>query len=527
MSAEKVNTLSIYLVKKGFEIGDDAIDDDGCINLDLIGKEQSVEVDGERIGRLFTKEAIFKHPRWAKIFEDVVPPQVFGKGCTPSAVMIMRAGKHEYAITFGQGRYLLRPESIEEQFGLRVALNILNVKALRSLDKRSFDTISKQSREQASKEVDVKEFGIDIEQDLLRSITGVPADASFGLRVSGMDPLKVSVRAGLADLPALLNKYQAAYKSDSYKENFAWVDHLSEVRNPEDKKQLDDSLVELIESADFSRCWLAAPDIIDWSLVAGFKYQQIGDKEIYHDIGWDTFISALGDQSVTLELLREKHIACLDGDDGMLARWTVYKCVYCEIEKGDKTFLLSNGRWYRVDTDFATQINKFYAGIPRSKLVLPDYSQKGEGEYNEMVGKADSENCACMDRKLVGRVEFCDLFFKTKALVHVKRYGASSSLSHLFAQGLVSGQLFVSDEKFRRDLNRKLPKEFKLEEPSAKITPSDYEIVFAIISDQKGDDLSIPFFSRLNLRHAARVLEGYGYKVSLLKIKVEQGDEKE
>jgi uncharacterized protein (TIGR04141 family) len=86
----------------------------------------------------------------------------------------------------------------------------------------------------------------------------------------------------------------------------------------------------------------------------------------------------------------------------------------------------------------------------------------------------------------------------------------------------VSGQLFVSDAQFRCDLNEKLPKGYKLSDPNAKITASDYEIVFAIISDQVGEDLAIPFFSRLNLRHAMKVLEGYGYKVSLLKIKVER-----
>jgi uncharacterized protein (TIGR04141 family) len=248
----------------------------------------------------------------------------------------------------------------------------------------------------------------------------------------------------------------------------------------------------------------------------------VGSKIVHHDISWESFVDALGDQEITIELLKEKHIACVDGDGGLIGRWTAYKCIYSEIERGSKTFLLSNGRWYRVNTDYAAQINDFYAGMHRSKLMLPGYSQKGEGDYNEMVAEVQSENCVCMDRRLIGRVEFCDLLFKSGALVHVKRYGASSSLSHLFAQGMVSGQLFVSDEGFLRDLNRKLPRGYKLADPAAKIAASDYEIVFAIISDQIGEDLTIPFFSRLNLRHAAKVLEGYGYKVSLLKIQAER-----
>ena len=44
-------------------------------------------------------------------------------------------------------------------------------------------------------------------------------------------------------------------------------------------------------------------------------------------------------------------------------------------------------------------------------------------------------------------------------------------------------------------------------------------MVFAVISDRPGP-LVLPFFSRLNLRHAVRRLDGYGFRVAKAKILV-------
>ena len=63
---------------------------------------------------------------------------------------------------------------------------------------------------------------------------------------------------------------------------------------------------------------------------------------------------------------------------------------------------------------------------------------------------------AVMDRKNIrygggaSRIEFCDLFINKRTLLHVKRYGGSSAMSHLFSQGVVSATLFLQDRDFRQ-----------------------------------------------------------------------------
>jgi uncharacterized protein (TIGR04141 family) len=99
----------------------------------------------------------------------------------------------------------------------------------------------------------------------------------------------------------------------------------------------------------------------------------------------------------------------------------------------------------------------------------------------------------------------------------VKRYSGSQQLSHLFSQGVVAGELFVQDASFRQKLNDKLPAAHKLANVITRPNPSEYEIVFAIISKSK-NPLDIPFFSKVSLRNARRRLEGYGYRVAKKKI---------
>jgi uncharacterized protein (TIGR04141 family) len=130
-----------------------------------------------------------------------------------------------------------------------------------------------------------------------------------------------------------------------------------------------------------------------------------------------------------------------------------------------------------------------------------------------------------MDRKLIyhgggqSKFEFCDLYTSDKDIIHVKRYGASSVLSHLFAQGVNSAELFQTDPEFRQKVNAKLPEEYQIPDPLKRPNYGEYRVVYAIVSDIDGD-LNLPFFSKLSLKNARRRMEGFGYNVALSKIDV-------
>ena len=83
---------------------------------------------------------------------------------------------------------------------------------------------------------------------------------------------------------------------------------------------------------------------------------------------------------------------------------------------------------------------------------------------------------------------------------------------------MVSAELFLQDEAFRRKVNDKLPAALKLSDVRVRPNPSEYEIVYGIIG-RSSNPLEIPFFSKVNLRNARRRLQTYGYKVTKKKIR--------
>jgi uncharacterized protein (TIGR04141 family) len=169
-------------------------------------------------------------------------------------------------------------------------------------------------------------------------------------------------------------------------------------------------------------------------------------------------------------------------------------------------------------------VNDYYKNIPRVDLNFPDYDEDSENLYLRGVVEGSSR-FALMDCKnivhgyLGSKIEFCDLFGRGNELIHVKRFGGSSVLSHLFAQGSVSGELMLTDKDFRVKVREKLPASHRGQVSEDRPSPDKHPVIFAIISTSSGP-LNLPFFSRLSLRHAASRLKGFGYQVSLAKIGV-------
>ena len=188
-------------------------------------------------------------------------------------------------------------------------------------------------------------------------------------------------------------------------------------------------------------------------------------------------------------------------------------------------YILNDGSWYSLNTDFVSEVNSYYDAIEESSVELPPYGTRKEPEYNAYVATTYADNFDLMDRKTIpiggGRssVEFCDLFTKDKKLIHVKKYGGSSVLSHLFQQGVVSGELFISNNSFRSEVNSRLSIDYKLADVVSRPNPIEYEVCYAIMSGVPGD-LHIPFFSKVVMKNAVKRLQAYGYKVTKKKIPI-------
>jgi uncharacterized protein (TIGR04141 family) len=515
----KTHSLTMYLIK---ESANQLV---YILKSDFADKHYKVSVDEDTVYDLFVRQLPKHTPRWADLFEGYIDTSIFGRTGSIGAVLLVPVGNRLMALTFGQGRRMLKDDCWEERFGLRVVLNSIGEGRLRSIDKQTFDAIPKHSREQTSRDASAFDFALDVEKDLLRAVTGALDDRTLGSMLTGMDALKTHIETSLATIQGPLQLYADRNELKKYKETFPWVDYIADVRDKETIAILDMLLVDRLRNRDFDRCWLAVPELVEWASIQGFSYGSSRSSNIYNDLHLETFLSTL-DEPPDRDVLSLRKVYCI-GDDDSEKPWPVYRCLYCEIDHGDESFLLSGGKWYQVAKRYVDEVNSSFNRIERIDLSLEEYDDDSEADYLDRICRKRKDNFVLMDQEFIyhgpmgSKMEFCDIFTSDNDLIHVKRYGNAGVLSHLFSQGLVSGDLLFVDPEFRKKVRDLLPASHLDQIPTERPSPDKYRVIFAIISQSQGP-LSLPFFSRLSLRHAANRLEGFGYKVALAKIEVSE-----
>ena len=515
-TSTKTNKLTIYMIKPEYRNIDEILE---------VAQEGRV-IEG--VGTFYSEESHPHTPGWIRDFFGSTLGDGLGITTASARGAFLLTVEHDgeeviFLVSFGFGKFLLKKGVFEERFGLKVVLNVVDPKSLRSIDKTSLGSVLKHSREQITRDGITADFGIDIEQDLIHSLTGKAKDPRFGKTVTGRDALSVSVKVDIDNIRDFLKLCLDRYKSEDYKQDFGWIDQIADVRATKQVEELNKLLIDKLNQHDFDKVWMAVPEVVDWVDIRGFCYLRQKEGDLHDDLDIQDFVTASGRSTLDINFLKDTCVYVISSKkDEVVNSWRVFNCIYAEIEHNGKVYILSNGEWYEIVKDFTKQIKDEFENTAESTVNLPDYNHEDEKCYNEAAA-LQIPNACCMDRKEIvhggghSRIEFCDLLTKDKKIIHVKRYGGSSHLSHLFSQGVVSGELFVADRGFRNKLNEQLPDTHKLSDTAVRPNAQEHEVVYGIIS-KSNKSFDIPFFSKVSLRNARRRLEGYGYKVTIKKI---------
>jgi uncharacterized protein (TIGR04141 family) len=335
---KKTYGLTVFMLKPHIQDVKSAIKESDCYSCDI-------DLGNACTGTLFYKQNLSHPPKWAKLF---ALKNLSNSGT--AAALVVQTGKKYFALTFGYGRHLLHTDCYEENFGLRVVLNSVDPEKVQSVDLQSLDAVPLNKRSQASTATRLSDFGFDPEQDLVCAATGKPIFPILGKRLTGKDALKISVPLSLEDIPRLLDVLVSQYTAETYKENFAWVDNLSKVRSKSTIEKLDSALSDKINAGNFDRTWLSAPDVIEWSDVAGFRYQEeLKQSEPHDDIEWESYLASMSKGCPrTTDIFRQHDVYCISESSGQTVHtWKVYKCIYCELSLPDgQDYMLNNGEWF-------------------------------------------------------------------------------------------------------------------------------------------------------------------------------------
>lgn len=517
MEKSKTNKISVYLFKKG-------------VPLNSIFKKayKSKSLNGN--SSFYYDESHTKTPYWIKGFfgnelNDLKLFSQASKGVYITKVIIKSKEERFFAIPFGYGHSMINKLYCEDDFGLKIVLNLVD--KIRKIEKRTLSSDPKNTIEQLSKIGDISDFGVDIEQDLVEEITGKPINNYFGENlVTGKVAFTASIHVDINNVQEFFKKCFEYYKKKDYQKRFSFIDQVKEIKN------VDEWNIKLVDQLKNNndvnvQVWMAIPEIIEWEDVEGFSYSNKREN-LVNDILLEDFKKSLSDsqkRSLNIDLLKNKKINCFrSSTDQEYVSWSAFNCLYCEISKDGRKILLSNGKWYEIAKDFVNEIEKSYKNTMDNSMGIK-YIECKKDEYEDKYNERLSNNIkgVLMDKKNItygggsSSIEFCDVYDENnKALIHIKNYYGSSALSHLFAQGKVSGQMFLSDKKFRKkvkDKENKIPFD-----PNLDPNPNDYKIIFGIISESNSA-LNIPFFSKVNFKSTKSLLNTFGYKkVFLTKI---------
>ncbi len=518
--------LSVYLLRDNFRELNDFLREkyrEGREGLDELEPSEALPYES----RTFLLKSGREYPRWASYFSShfmISDLEV----ANYSFVHILRSSNRIFAFTFGYGHTMLDPARMEPNFGLRVCANSIDPKRLTTLDVRNIDVVTKQQRTHLSTATNVLDFGIELEEEWIRFLSGVPLDSSIAKSIAGADSLKIRADVNLEELAIKCSDILALYDSDRYKDNFAYLDHYRAVgKNDPVIAQLESELERRIIAQSTDKISIASPEIPDEQNIERYKihigisqyeFPELKLEEVYH------FLSSNPDIE---NPLNKVHIIPLDQDDNPCAKAsTLRDYLVCEAALAGDIYVLSAGVWFRVSSPYAQTIRekaRQIEDLTTELALVPLINGESEESYNERLSSV--RNWVKLDRRLINlqepyqRVEVCDVFADNNRFLCIKKMTRSSTLSHLFAQAAVSAELLRGDDYYksqvRSQINERLGRSINIDDP----TPT---FVISFVTEKPGPLWETIFlFSAIHLVRQVQLIRRLGFGVAIAKINIQ------
>lgn len=521
----KSRPFSIYLLKVGF-------DAENTLKEDLPVANAGNLPEG---ATLFVLDDEPTTPWWRQYFQVEQPlTQVF-KG----ALLFLPVGERNFVLAFGHVAHHLKDHAYVYDFGLRVSLNSIDPAKLKSADMVApGPSLRKRTQVPISTELTFLDF--DGNSEIIRSLTGaVKAEhAELFKNATGSIALKINLKLPSAQLPELCASLLGLYDSEDYKTAFPNIQNIAPVRDPSKIAELDAFLVAAVrvQSADVE---LTIPDIVDYRGNTCCMFLGAGRSDIYPDIALGAFYEyvqpAHDPAELDLEDLKQMRVMLTDSDGTAGPTYSIYRSVIFDVEPNgeDVIYHLCEGEWYRAEKAFVDRLRNYLDARCEANPLCPyDHDEEkdgkraySEGAYNEAVPGWNGRYI-CLDRTDIRpmgstEIEPCDLYEvgvlpgdaePTATLYHIKISTRSSSLSHLFNQGVNSIDLVQLEEVSRNKLRQLVTERIGANNLADYLVPIDalrFKVVFGVIThrDANLNSGNLPLFSRISLMRAMQDLD--------------------
>ncbi len=539
-------TYSIYLAKEEVIEFEDVFKSD--IKKRIETGDRVTSHTSESLGD-FSKLFIFnnkpKPPGWLVDVQSVFKTaHEFTNELSHGAVVFQQSGRI-FIVAFGHGWQYIDDENVEKDFGLKVAVNLLDDTKLNRIDKANIREAMKDISHSPAQR-NLQAFGVDDALSLISRVTGKSENNEFANSISGSTSLRFSKDMTLSDLPLVATEALILYQSDFYKNTaFKIIDKIKPVRDKSLQRKLNQMAVDKIIAGE-DNFELSMPGWSDEDVVY-YQFVGLGKSNKFPDLLLSDYKDFLGAKLHNLDVKaissNHKIEAELNNNTTVPKKWSIKKALIGSIVLDDVPYAINEGEWYEINEAFKksidyivdTVVQEWEAGMPLpiNKELLKNTNKVGlesELSYNKRCAKV--YNQICMDQEIFnvetyllerGMFEACDILdIENKKLIHVKKSSRRSSLlSHLFKQGGISAQILNAYPDVRKMLIDKVEKiSGKGKSDDLKKALGDsmvgWTVEFHIVDAPRKDGVfKIPFFSRITLRDEKMRLEGLGFKVAL------------
>lgn len=513
----KSRGFSIYLLKAEVS-ADNALKEDH--NLELIEEEDTNLPEGSV---MYIADRPSNAPWWKNywgIRQDLLQVQ---KG----ALTFLPVNDRWIVLTFGMTHHKLKDNSYEYDFGLRTTLNALDPAKIKSTDILQPEN-AKRQRIQSPTASSLNFFDIRHDESIIKKLTGSvkPEYSELFKNATGASSLRISSNRSADQITNLCATLIDIYERDDYVDSFPDIRNIEPVRDPDKLVQLNIKLLEAFADSSVEMV-LSIPEIIDYSDTFKIKYSGAGKSTLeFNDVfisGYREYLQERNIDQIEDVCLFHKHImSILDENGNVIRQYNIYKSFLFDCEMDDEAYHLCDGEWYFIETSFIqrleTSINPYFTDNhnflhPCSKIKEDAYNTSVTEEYPAVI---------CLDKTSISppgqrQVEPCDLISiedNKLHLVHVKISTRSSSLSHLFNQGVNSVELLRMEEASRNKLKELVANDAAI---CNLIDSGDFMVTYGIITKKAANRQSknLPLFSRISLLRSLNALKIMGIPCSI------------
>lgn len=516
MARGKSRNFSIYLLKIGF-------DSSNALKLShsLGSPVQSKKLPDGAV--LYILDTTPKDPWWKSYWGIENDLKQVLKG----AIVFIRVDCRNFALTFGHAYHNLKPESYEYDFGVLTTLNAIDPKKIKSTDIFLPET-ARRERIQSPTAAQLTFFDINTDESIFKSLAGAVKEEYFDLfrHVSGASNVRISSKINSEKISDLCSRLLCIYNSEDFKTTFPNIQNIQPVKDPTVINSLNKLLVNAVNNQD-DNVILTIPDIFNPNISTFISYAGSGrHKSSFNSVNIEDFYEyLLGRKVVEIDivLLKKNKLRVKNENNIITEEYSIYNSLLFDCELSGKHYHLCDANWYLIDEDFLREVGEELDPYFMSCEELPKCYFKREDDYNSNVAKNNKE-FICLDRKSIApskqtQIEPCDLFTikNEKAnLIHIKISTRSSTLSHLFNQGVNSIELVRLNSESKEKL-----KSLVGNKKSEYINKSEFIVTFGIITkkDPALKSNSLPLFSRVSLKRSLKSLQLMGVEGEVVLIK--------